>query len=37
VLFTAFPPAFAALMTALHVPLTLMSCAASPDAGKVGA
>jgi cytochrome d ubiquinol oxidase subunit II len=24
VLFTAFPPAFAALMTALHVPLTLM-------------
>lgn len=24
VLFTAFPPAFAALMTALHIPLTLM-------------
>ena len=24
ILFTAFPPAFAAIMTALHIPLTLM-------------
>src|ERR671932_903801 len=24
IMFTAFPPAFAAIMTALHIPLTLM-------------